>query len=135
MQRHINVREAYINGDVKLLRYVIRNLLANAIKYSPKQSPVIVDVYCEPEWVVISVSDNGIGIPEKDMEKLFTPFFRASNTTTISGTGVGLSIVKEFIEVHGGTIAVQSRQNEGSTFIVRLPLINKPANELQIALN
>ncbi|MBD1209453.1 MAG: HAMP domain-containing protein [Ignavibacteria bacterium] len=135
VQRHINVREAYINGDVKLLRYIIRNLLANAIKYSPKQSPVIVDVYCEPEWVVISVSDNGIGIPEKDMEKLFTPFFRASNTTTISGTGVGLSIVKEFIDVHGGTITVQSRQNEGSIFIVRLPLINKPANELQIALN
>jgi signal transduction histidine kinase/HAMP domain-containing protein len=135
VQRHINVREAYINGDVKLLRYVIRNLLANAIKYSPKQSPVVVDVYCEPEWVVISVSDKGIGIPDKDIDKLFTPFFRASNTTTISGTGVGLSIVKEFIDVHGGTIDVQSRQNEGSTFTVRLPLINKPANELQIALN
>ena len=135
VHRNINVHEAYIQGDVKLLRYVVRNLLANAIKYSPKQSPVTVDVYCEADWMVIAVSDKGIGIPEKDIEKLFTPFFRASNTTTISGTGVGLSIVKEFIDAHGGTIEVQTQQNEGSTFTVRLPLIAKPINQVQVMLN
>lgn len=135
IHRNINVHEAYINGDIKLLRYVVRNLLANAIKYSGKQAPVTVDIYCEPRWVVISVSDKGIGIPEKDIEKLFTPFFRASNTTTISGTGVGLSIVKEFIDAHSGTIEVQSRQNEGSTFTVRLPIITKPAASGQVVLN
>jgi PAS domain S-box-containing protein len=128
IQRHINVREAYINGDLKLLRYILRNLLANAIKYSPKHSTVEVRVYCEDNAVVIAVKDAGIGIPEGDLDKLFTPFFRAANTTSISGTGVGLSIAKEFVEAHGGTISVQSRLNEGSTFIVRLPLATDPAN-------
>jgi signal transduction histidine kinase len=135
VHRNINVGEAYIQGDIKLLRYVIRNLLANAIKYSPKQSPVSVNVHCEAEWMVIAISDKGIGIPEKDLEKLFTPFFRASNTTTISGTGVGLSIVKEFIDAHGGTIEVQTQQNEGSTFTVRLPLVSKPVSQAQVMLN
>lgn len=135
IHRTINVPEGYINGDIKLLRYVVRNLLANAIKYSPKDAPVSVNVVCEDGWLVIAVSDKGIGIPEKDVEKLFTPFFRASNTTTISGTGVGLSIVKEFIEAHSGTISVETRQNEGSTFTVRLPLVNKPVAEANLALN
>lgn len=135
IHRTINVPEGYINGDIKLLRYVVRNLLANAIKYSPKDAPVSVNVVCEDGWLVIAVSDKGIGIPEKDVEKLFTPFFRASNTTTISGTGVGLSIVKEFIEAHSGTISVETRQNEGSTFTVRLPLVNKPVAEANLVLN
>jgi PAS domain S-box-containing protein len=122
--RNINVHEAMVSGDMKLLRYVIRNLVTNAIKYSPKDEPITVDVYCEPESVVIAVSDRGIGIPAEELPNLFTPFFRASNTTTISGTGIGLSIVKEFVEAHHGTVSVASRQNEGSTFTVRLPLVN-----------
>ncbi len=125
--RNINVHEAMINGDMKLLRYVVRNLVTNAIKYSPKDAPITVDVYCETASVVISVQDKGIGIPEADISGLFTPFFRASNTTTISGTGIGLSIVKEFVEAHGGTVGVASRMNEGSIFTVRLPLLSAEA--------
>ncbi|TAE23721.1 MAG: HAMP domain-containing protein [Candidatus Kapaibacterium sp.] len=125
--RNINVHEAMINGDMKLLRYVVRNLVTNAIKYSPKDAPIMVDVYCETAYVVISVQDKGIGIPEADISGLFTPFFRASNTTTISGTGIGLSIVKEFVEAHGGTVSVASRMNEGSIFTVRLPLLSAEA--------
>ncbi|MCU0425365.1 MAG: ATP-binding protein [Candidatus Kapabacteria bacterium] len=135
IHRTISVPEGYLNADIKLLRYVVRNLLANAIKYSAKDAPVSVNAYCEDGWFVMSVADKGIGIPEKDMEKLFTPFFRASNTTTISGTGVGLSIVKEFVEAHKGTISVETRQNEGSVFTVRLPLVNKPVAEANLALN
>jgi signal transduction histidine kinase/HAMP domain-containing protein len=124
IQRNIDIREAFVNGDVKLLRYVIRNLLSNAIKYSLKGTPIIVNVSCEPEWVVISVKDEGIGIPESDMEHLFKPFFRASNALTMVGSGVGLSIVKEFVEIHGGNVKVQSHLREGSVFTVRLPLMN-----------
>lgn len=125
--RNINVHEAMVNGDMKLLRYVIRNLVTNAIKYSPKDAPITVDVYCEPAWVVIAVNDKGIGIPEAELQNLFTPFFRASNTLTISGTGIGLSIVREFVEAHSGSVTVASRQNEGSTFTVRLPLLSAEA--------
>jgi signal transduction histidine kinase len=132
--RNINVHDAMVSGDLKLLRYVIRNLVSNAIKYSPKDSPITVDVYCESEAVVIAVSDKGIGIPESEQESLFTPFFRASNTTTISGTGIGLSIVREFIEAHNGKVSVESRQNEGSTFTVRLPLLDaETAQEMRNA--
>jgi signal transduction histidine kinase/HAMP domain-containing protein len=132
--RNINVHDAMVSGDLKLLRYVVRNLVSNAIKYSPKDSPITVDVYCESESVVISVSDKGIGIPEQEQENLFTPFFRASNTTTISGTGIGLSIVKEFIEAHSGKVSVESRQNDGSTFTVRLPLLDaETAQEMRNA--
>jgi signal transduction histidine kinase/HAMP domain-containing protein len=130
--RNINVHDAMVNGDLKLLRYIIRNLVSNAIKYSPKDSPITVDVYCEETMVVIAVSDKGMGIPEIEQEGLFTPFFRGSNTSTISGTGIGLSIVKEFAEAHGGSVSVMSRQNEGSTFTVRLPLLDaETAQELR----
>ncbi|MCS6808795.1 MAG: ATP-binding protein [Bacteroidota bacterium] len=136
IQRTIDVPEGcIINGDMKLLRYVIRNLLSNAIKYSAKDTPVMVEIRCVEHWLEIAVSDQGIGIPANELDKLFTPFFRASNTTTISGTGVGLSIVKEFVEAHGGTISVQTQQHVGSTFTVRLPLAERVIVQENGALN
>ena len=109
-------------ADGKLLRYVLRNLLSNATKYSPDSSPVIFRAYHRYNNVFFQVSDRGIGIPEEEIPLLFNPFFRASNTGTIKGTGLGLSIVKEFVDIHNGEISVDSRVNCGTSFTIRLPL-------------
>jgi signal transduction histidine kinase/HAMP domain-containing protein len=137
IERRINTERAIVYGEAKLLTHILRNLISNAIKYSPTTDDedlffdhtstnvvVALDVEAESEAesVVISVTDHGIGIPEDELPNLFTQFFRASNASKISGTGVGLSIVKEFVELHGGTISVHSHIGIGSTFTVTIPL-------------
>lgn len=123
--QHIAPAQAIVNGDGKLLRHIFRNLISNAIKYSPDEhGTIIVSLSCADNEVTIEVNDNGIGIPEEDLHNLFTPFFRASNASKISGTGIGLSIVKEFIELHGGIISVHSVMGFGSTFSIKLPLLH-----------
>jgi PAS domain S-box-containing protein len=109
--------------DAKLLRQVITNLVSNAIKYSPDDKPIEITLECSSAESVITVRDYGIGIPEQDMKHLFEPFHRASNVGTMSGTGLGLVISKESIELHGGTINVESDINVGTTFIVSIPLL------------
>jgi len=106
--------------DRKMFRHVIDNLVSNAFKYSKKDDPKCEISYL-PKKVKISVSDKGIGIPYSELDGLFEPFHRADNVGDISGTGLGLSIAKEYIELNGGEITVQSRENEGSTFTVTLP--------------
>ena len=108
--------------DRKLLFHILGNLLSNAVKYSPIGSLVIFDLSLTPETVQFRVQDQGIGIPEKDLAKLFDDFHRASNVRSIPGTGLGLSIVKQCVEVHGGSILVDSQENHGSTFLVTLPI-------------
>ena len=103
-----------------MFRHVIDNLVSNAFKYSKKDDPKCEISYL-PKKVKISVSDTGIGIPYSELDGLFEPFHRADNVGDISGTGLGLSIAKEYIELNGGEITVQSRENEGSTFTVTLP--------------
>jgi PAS domain S-box-containing protein len=108
--------------DDKLLRHAISNLLTNAIKYSPKGGEVKLELARKRGQVKISVSDQGIGIPEEDLPRLFEPFTRAGNTERISGTGLGLYIVRQAIELHGGTIAVDSKLGVGTTFTITLPV-------------
>jgi PAS domain S-box-containing protein len=107
--------------DEKLLRRVLANLLTNAVKYSPNGGEIRFDVLRQDDQVVFKIQDHGIGIPERDQERLFEPFHRASNSRSISGTGLGLAIVYDTIRVHGGTIDMQSLEGEGTTFTVRLP--------------
>lgn len=114
-------------GDPRLLRHVVQNLLSNAIKYSPTNSTILFELRHEGTFIVIEVRDRGIGIPEEEVSRLFTPFFRASNTGKIKGTGLGLSIIKEFVEIHNGTISVQSKVGHGTTVVVRLPLEAGPS--------
>ncbi len=109
-------------GDAKLLRQLLTNLVSNAIKYSPGGGSILVKLYYEGNNVVFTVSDQGIGIPQKDQYKLFESFERASNVGTIQGTGLGLSIVKKGVDLHGGTISVESELDVGTTFTVSLPL-------------
>jgi PAS domain S-box-containing protein len=109
--------------DEGLLRHILGNLLTNALKYSPAGSAVELRVSQEANELVLQVQDYGIGIPPDDMRRLFEPFFRASNVKQVSGTGLGLVIVKNSIEAHGGSIAVESQVGEGTTFTVRLPAL------------
>ncbi len=109
-------------GDKQLMRQAITNLLSNAIKYSPEGGVVQVNLDCTADRVLLEVHDSGIGIPQEEMKHLFKAFHRAPNVGVISGTGLGLPIVKRAVEAHGGTISVQSKIGEGSVFTIRIPL-------------
>jgi len=110
-----------LNGDAKLLRQIITNLVSNAIKYSPDGGNVDIKLIGEESQVILQVADSGIGIPPEDQARLFQSFSRASNVGTISGTGLGLSIVRKCVELHGGEIILTSAVGVGTTFTVTLP--------------
>jgi signal transduction histidine kinase len=90
-------------------------------KYSGNDQPVEVHTQVTAKDIIIQVTDHGIGIPEEDQPFIFTNFFRATNTTGIPGTGLGLHIVKRYMELLNGNIQFTSRRNEGTTFTVRCP--------------
>ncbi len=109
--------------DRKLLHHILSNLLSNAIKYSPQGGEVNFNLTCETHQAMFKIKDCGIGIPSKDIEQLFSSFHRGSNVKSIPGTGLRLSIVKQYVDLHGGTITVNSVVG-GTTFIVVLPFIS-----------
>lgn len=113
-----------VNGDPIRLEQVLSNLLQNAVKYSMAGSSIRVTVAHRDEWACLAVSDQGIGIPPEALEQIFTRFYRGANINPqqISGMGMGLFLVREIVELHGGRISVESSEGEGSTFTVRLPL-------------
>lgn len=116
--------------DEKLLRHILANLLANAIKYSPFGGTVRFELFYVEGEVIFRIQDEGIGIPEFDQEDLFNSFHRGSNVGNIPGHGLGLAIVKQYVELHGGEITFASKVGVGTTFIVSLPVISCSANEL-----
>jgi signal transduction histidine kinase len=107
--------------DHRLMRHVITNLISNALKYSPSDRLVTVDLHTTSETITLSVEDQGIGISESDLKHLFEPFHRGENVGTISGTGLGLSITKEAVTLHEGVIEIDTRIGSGTTFTVVLP--------------
>jgi len=112
--------------DKKLLSYALTNLLSNALKYSADNP--IVHLSYEIDRIIFAVTDTGIGIPAADIPNLFTSFFRATNAQTIPGTGLGLFIARQFVELHGGHVEVTSQHNQGSTFRVVLPIVPAQAD-------
>lgn len=110
-------------GDPEQLDRMLANLVSNAVKFTPDGGRVSLAVRVEPEWVHLTVSDTGIGIPPEDQGHLFQRFFRSSNVAElqIQGTGLGLSIVSSIVQSHGGTIEVESALGEGTSFMVHLP--------------
>ena len=104
---------------------ILTNLLSNALKYTPETGEIMIRLDAESEegFIVISVTDTGIGISPEDQAKLFKSFFRGSNThlTRASGAGLGLSITKSLVELQGGRIWLNSELNRGSTFYVTIP--------------
>jgi PAS domain S-box-containing protein len=110
-----------IEGDARLLDRVFVNLFSNAIKYSGDSRSIEITFADAPGSVSVSIRDHGIGIPEAEMPKLFQRFYRASTAKNLPGTGIGLHLVRELVELHGGVVAVRSKVGEGSEFTVRLP--------------
>lgn len=110
--------------DPKLLRHILTNLLSNATKYSPENTDISIVLVNKSETVSITLTDHGIGIPEEEQENLFQRFFRAENAANIEGTGIGLNIVKRYVELMQGTVTFKSKLNQGSTFTVELPKNN-----------
>lgn len=108
--------------DNKQLSIILSNLISNAIKYSFDGGNIEIDVSIKNNNIVISISDNGIGIPQNDIPLIFDSFHRASNVKEIRGTGLGLHIVKHAVDLHGGTISVDSKEGVGTTFIVTIPI-------------
>ncbi|MGD8779275.1 MAG: PAS domain S-box protein [Ignavibacteria bacterium] len=115
-----DIREIY--ADKKIIKLIFSNLLSNAIKYSPNGGKILTELNVNGNELLITVSDEGCGIPENDQVNLFEPFFRAGNVDNILGTGLGLSIVKRSVELHNGTITFESKENYGTTFKVNLPI-------------
>ncbi|WDF79912.1 PAS domain-containing sensor histidine kinase [Mucilaginibacter sp. KACC 22773] len=108
--------------DKKILRNIFLNLLTNAIKYSGQQQVVHLDIDAETQLAIIKVRDEGIGIPADEQKNLFTKFYRAKNATNIQGTGLGLNIVKRYVELLDGSINFVSLAGQGTTFIIEFPL-------------
>ena len=109
--------------DRELLRQILTNLFSNAIKYSPAGRRVWFDVVCSNSQALFRVRDEGIGIPEEDVPRMFEAFHRARNAGQVQGTGLGLAIIKRAVESHGGKISFVSQVNKGTTFTLTLPLI------------
>ena len=119
---------ATIEQSQKILRNILLNLLSNASKYSPEEKEINITSYVDNNMVVISVKDEGIGIPEDDQKKLFTEFHRGANVEDIQGTGLGLSIVKKYIQLLDGNISFTSKPNDGTTFTIQIPQNNDSIN-------
>lgn len=114
-----------IEIDPKLIVRVFANLVENAIKYTDKMRPLVLQIktWDDEEWVYIQIKDNGVGMGEKDLEHIFDKFYRVKNDQShvVKGTGLGLYLVKYFVELHGGKIMVESIPGQGTTFHVQLP--------------
>jgi len=108
--------------DKNLTRNICINLLSNAIKYSEEGTPIHFQTVIEHDTLMISVSDKGIGIPESEQQYIFDRFFRANNASNIQGTGLGLNIVKKYVELMQGEVGFTSISGKGTTFTLTLPL-------------
>ena len=117
--------EEEIMVDNKILRNVYLNLLSNAIKYSGEDKEIELTIHVTKKGAKIKVKDNGIGIPEEDQKNLFGKFYRASNAINIQGTGLGLNIVKKYLELLEGKITFASKPNQGTTFTIEFPTNKK----------
>lgn len=111
-----------IDADRQLLIQALENMVSNSRKYAPEGTKIIINVNRINDFVTLSVTDFGIGIPEKEMEFLFDPFFRASNVVNYHGTGLGLPLIKQIVDRHKGSIRLESEINKKTTFHIDLPV-------------
>ncbi len=117
-----DIDEYIVDFDEKILELVLSNLIHNAVKYSGEHTIIDVEVSFEDDKIVFKISDQGIGIPEKEQEFIFKRYFRAENALLNQGTGIGLNIAKNHLENLGGTLTFTSKEGVGSTFTVEIPI-------------
>ncbi|MFZ5801387.1 MAG: sensor histidine kinase, partial [Candidatus Omnitrophota bacterium] len=112
-----------IRGSREYIQETITNLLANSVKYTARNGKINLQVADKGSYILIEISDNGIGIPKDELPMIFEEFFRASNARAVEkdGTGLGLSIAKQIVELHNGRITVESEVGKGTTFKIALP--------------
>ena len=124
IQIEFNKDDVFLSGNKESLEKLITILLDNAVKYSQKKKMVNIKYNCKGKYIIIAVSDNGIGIPKEDLPYLFERFYRSdasrSKINTL-GFGLGLSIAKSIVNIHNGSIGVESTVGKGSIFTVKLP--------------
>jgi PAS domain S-box-containing protein len=117
----------YASLDKRLITQVLQNGISNAVKYSAEDKPIEITLNKAENNVVISIKDNGIGIPESELPLVFESFFRSTNADNIPGTGLGMAIIKLFIEMHKGTVSITSTIHVGTTLTITLPIVyNEP---------
>ena len=132
---HSNVKEIFLKFDEEKLRYVLTNILKNAFDHTPKFGSIIVSLALhEPDRISISIKDSGEGIVQEDIPFIFDKFFKGQNATEY-GSGIGLTMAKEYIESMKGSIEVESTIKRGSTFIVHLPMIKSEASHTSALSN
>ncbi|MCZ7603023.1 MAG: PAS domain S-box protein [Melioribacteraceae bacterium] len=126
VERRVNIfcdiNDSEMKVDKKLLRHVVINLITNGIKYSPQESEVNLNATYHNNKLLLTVSDNGIGIPEDEIKYIFDAFYRTKNSIGVPGSGLGLNIVKRAVETMNGTISVNSVIDKGTTFTVTIPI-------------
>lgn len=120
-----NIETISLQQDEKILELVLSNLLSNAIKYSPEDTLIKFEIEIKGEKIIFKVIDQGMGIPEKDQKHIFERYFRAENALLNQGTGIGLNIAKVHLENLGGSIYFDSKESQGTKFIVELPIIKE----------
>ena len=116
--------ESYLSAvDESKMEKIIDNLISNAIKYSPENSQIQIDLRCDDKKWILQVKDNGIGISKKAQRQLFKEFYRGDNAinSKVVGSGIGLLLVKNYVNLHGGNISCTSQENVGSTFLIVIP--------------
>jgi signal transduction histidine kinase len=125
----IDQAAAAVRGSESSFREAVANLLFNAVKYTPEGGTITIETQTQAGAVVIEISDTGIGIPHDEQARVFEEFYRASNARRVEhdGDGLGLSLVKRVVELHGGTISFSSELGRGTTFRILLPLVSSEA--------
>lgn len=120
---HSVPRDLHVVGSHRQLVSAVANLLENAVKYSDEGSEVVVEAHRLDDWIEIVVTDTGVGIPARDLDRIFERFYRVDRARSrdTGGTGLGLSIVRHVATNHAGDVTVQSREGEGSVFTIRVP--------------
>ena len=131
-KKHLRIEVAIPEGlgvldaDEVRIKQVLYNLVSNAIKFTPSEKRIGVEARSEAGTLVLRVWDEGIGIPSSDLPRIFEPYAQSRSTKSGEGTGLGLAIVKRLVELHEGTVAVESAVNKGSSFTVRIPGLHPP---------
>jgi signal transduction histidine kinase len=124
-----NCDQEIVDLDEKIFQHILINLLSNAIKYSDLSTIVDFSLDIHNNEVKIVVTDNGIGIPLNEQDRIYDQFYRAKNVGAVSGTGLGMTVLKRSLDIIGGSIKLISEVDKGTTFEVIIPLINRIKNE------